>query len=735
MLRRIRSVLTILIMAVMIATSFGVVAAPEVNAASGLPKVSSLSSSACEDSVTLSWAKLGKKQQKKVKGIAIFRDGNLIGKVGKKSISFTDTGLRAGKDYSYSVKTYKATKKKEWFNKKTNKWQKKKPAKKWRGKSRKVNKYSRAAIINVSTAAAPLTSPKPEPKPEPESELTYTITWKNWDESVLGTETVKAGEMPSFSGDTPKRPSGSGFVYEFEGWSPALTAANTDATYIARFKAYRVFTITWKNWDDTVLRTDRVREGTKPVYPGTPIRPADEIYAYRFTGWSPAVTATDRDTVYTAQYEAVDINSEFTVTWKNWDGTELGTDTVKAGVVPAYTGDAPARDPDDTYKYTFDGWSPDVIPVTGNAEYKAKYKRERLKKYAITWRDYSTGNILEIDEVTEGKIPTYDGPTPTKPAIATESVTWTYTFAGWFPYIKEATENTTYYTYFHSTANDISVAPSEYSYDVRFLQKPYGNSKTWNLNGKDLADGDGKTVLYFETNNPEKYGYSLEVLDPNGRLCDFGAATASQSKYSDLDTSKIKGSVWVCAPACTGNCTIVIFEYDDAGTRKIVKTVPVKLRDWNTEEKEWRKSVIDEVTEPSMSNADKMLAICRYILANNDYYRVPAGSQPNDGSGGYIFFISEEGLPYWVAKRQNSFTSPSLLVRFGKDLGYPLHNCYYDYPELSWEWERFHMYAYSEEDNLYFAACPGFTTGYTDLTDIKMFDPETFDFWEEPQSE
>ncbi len=151
MLRRIRSVLTILIMAVMIATSFGVVAAPEVDAASGLPKVSSLSASAGEDSVTLSWAKLGKKQLKKVKGIAIFRDGDLIGTVGKKATSFTDSGLWAGTDYSYSVKTYKATNKKEWFNKQTQRWQKKKPAKKWRGKSRKACKYSGGTDIDVVT--------------------------------------------------------------------------------------------------------------------------------------------------------------------------------------------------------------------------------------------------------------------------------------------------------------------------------------------------------------------------------------------------------------------------------------------------------------------------------------------------------------------------------------------------------------------------------------------------------
>ena len=146
-----------MIMVVMIATSFGI---SEVNAASGLPKISSLRASAQKASVSISWKKLTKKQQKKVKGIAIYRDGEQIKLISKKSRSFTDSGLKAGTSYSYTVKTYKNTKKKEWFNKKTQKWQKKKPAKQYRGKSRKAKKYSTGVTISVTTeSTAPATAP------------------------------------------------------------------------------------------------------------------------------------------------------------------------------------------------------------------------------------------------------------------------------------------------------------------------------------------------------------------------------------------------------------------------------------------------------------------------------------------------------------------------------------------------------------------------------------------------
>ena len=118
MQRKSKSILSVLLILVMILASFTVAFPEEVNAASGLPKVSSLKASATQTSVTLSWKKLSKKQLKKVKGIAIYRNNTLIKNVSKKSASFTDSGLKAGTKYSYTIKTYKNTKKKEWFNKK-----------------------------------------------------------------------------------------------------------------------------------------------------------------------------------------------------------------------------------------------------------------------------------------------------------------------------------------------------------------------------------------------------------------------------------------------------------------------------------------------------------------------------------------------------------------------------------------------------------------------------------------
>ena len=105
----------------------------------------------------LSWNALTKKQKKKVNGITVFRNGVAVKNLSKKTTAYSDTGLSAGTTYTYQVKTYKVKKQKQWFNKKTGKYQKKKPAKKYRGKAKKVKVYTyknASPARTIRTAAA-----------------------------------------------------------------------------------------------------------------------------------------------------------------------------------------------------------------------------------------------------------------------------------------------------------------------------------------------------------------------------------------------------------------------------------------------------------------------------------------------------------------------------------------------------------------------------------------------------
>ncbi len=61
--------------------------------------------------------------------------------------------------------------------------------------------------------------------------------------------------------------------------------------------------------------------------------------------------------------------------------------------------------------------------------------------YTITWQD-EDGNVIKTDQVVQDATPAFTGTTPTKEG---------YTFAGWLPNIKPATEDTKYTTYFIPT--------------------------------------------------------------------------------------------------------------------------------------------------------------------------------------------------------------------------------------------------------------------------------------------
>lgn len=75
--------------------------------------------------------------------------------------------------------------------------------------------------------------------------------------------------------------------------------------------------------------------------------------------------------------------NKYTVTWKNYDGSILETDTnVEEGTLPTYDGATPVRAEDENYTYTFSGsWNPEVVPVTADAVYTAVYESTAKKRF------------------------------------------------------------------------------------------------------------------------------------------------------------------------------------------------------------------------------------------------------------------------------------------------------------------------------------------------------------------
>ena len=69
------------------------------------------------------------------------------------------------------------------------------------------------------------------------SSLSITVTWKNQDGTILETDTVTYGSMPSYDGPTPEKEADFSFEYTFVGWTPEVGLAISDVEYIAVYQA------------------------------------------------------------------------------------------------------------------------------------------------------------------------------------------------------------------------------------------------------------------------------------------------------------------------------------------------------------------------------------------------------------------------------------------------------------------------------------------------------------------
>ena len=75
------------------------------------------------------------------------------------------------------------------------------------------------------------------------------------------------------------------------------------------------FTVTWANWDGTVLQTQQIFPGNMPAYTGpTPTRDPDVYNHYFFNGWSPTIQIVEANVIYTAQYRS-EVHNWGTITY------------------------------------------------------------------------------------------------------------------------------------------------------------------------------------------------------------------------------------------------------------------------------------------------------------------------------------------------------------------------------------------------------------------------------------
>ncbi|MBQ7911796.1 MAG: uL15 family ribosomal protein [Clostridia bacterium] len=290
----------------------------------------------------------------------------------------------------------------------------------------------------------------------------FTVTWIV--DGAATEQKVAYGKVPAFSGSTDKAPDAQ-YTYTFKGWDTEPVKATADATYTATYtETLNKYVITWVV--DGVTTTDEVEYGTVPTFSGSTDKAADVQFTYTFNGWDTEPVAVVGDATYTATY--TETLNKYTVTWVV-DGTSTTTE-VEYGKVPSFDG-TPAKAPDDQYTYTFSGWTPAVVAVTGDATYTATFTNTP-NTVSITFKVDGQADVTLVVKI--GETPVYPNGTPVKAADAQ----YTYTFKGWDKTVAAATEDAIYTAQFDATVRKYMVT-FKYGHNIVLpMYVTYGQAAT-----------------------------------------------------------------------------------------------------------------------------------------------------------------------------------------------------------------------------------------------------------------
>ena len=194
--------------------------------------------------------------------------------------------------------------------------------------------------------------------------------------------------------DFPVKEATAQYTYTFDAWSPSISyTATADKEYVATWEAHlRSYTITFENWNGTVLQSTSVPYGTVPTYEGADPEKAGSTWT---GGWTPAVVAVTGEATYTATFDA---DTYAINVGKEGEGTVTGAGNYGYGATPTLTATAASC-------YTFKGWRKNGVAgyvsteatytlpaITGGATYTAVFE---LNTYTITVtsNDESMGSV------------------------------------------------------------------------------------------------------------------------------------------------------------------------------------------------------------------------------------------------------------------------------------------------------------------------------------------------------
>ena len=283
-----------------------------------------------------------------------------------------------------------------------------------------------------------------------------------------------------------------------------------------------IYIINYKDWDGTILYTDRLSEGENAIDPisagfiSVPIRPSTEDYQYEFKGWSALPTNVNRHYVVTAQYYtkyAIKFCVDSTIVYTQYvNAGEAAIDPVKSGVI-----DAPTKAGTDDLHYVFSGW--DNLPT--NVQSATSVYAQFANVYPVRYyNDSDMATLVYTQWIVEGEdaidpIENGDIEAPTK--SGTEDMY--YTFLKWNNLPTNITAITKVYAEYTPT------------WAVRFYNDGVVVNTQWIQNGGFAVDPVKAGYIETPTRiSTAQYNYTFTGWE--GDYTNITAATVVNAVYS-----------------------------------------------------------------------------------------------------------------------------------------------------------------------------------------------------------
>ena len=211
--------------------------------------------------------------------------------------------------------------------------------------------------------------------------VTHWVTFLDWDGTQLSQQEIVEGE----DAIPPADPSREG--YHFTGWQGTFTDVQQDETVTATF-AINTYTITFQDWDETVLKAETVNHGSNATPPANPTRTG-----YTFRDWSGSYSNVQAAATIVAQY---DINT-FTVTFQYTNGTVIAQQTVDyLGSATKPANPAPLDDTSVFYK-----WQGKYTSVTNDVDVLAIFVSKVIEVgTGAEFAEYLGSDLMGMSAIT-----------------------------------------------------------------------------------------------------------------------------------------------------------------------------------------------------------------------------------------------------------------------------------------------------------------------------------------------